>query len=128
MCEIQQSVTSPIADLSELKTITNQEVSFPLAERLRYLWRLCNTLTLKSEQLGQTCSTAFNELLHKHSIQIPNVVEQRFCSSCKRILVNGSTCSIRIRSRHRNSKCNKSSGRKCKAELVGSSVAIHEIL
>jgi len=115
-----------------LRTKTNQEIPSAIQERLAYLWR-ASSCALNARIEGETSepletisasshrlSKSFIEAARAHKVDLPIQIAERLCGHCSVILIPSVTCQVRLRSRSRRSKVNKSGKDKLKNQLVNS--------
>lgn len=119
-----------------LRTKTNQDIPSAVQDRLAYLWR-ASSCALNARIDGESSeplecisasshrlSKSFMEAARAHKVDLPVQITERLCGHCSVILIPSVTCQVRLRSRSRRSKVNKSSKDKLKNQLVNTSHVI----
>jgi RNase P subunit RPR2 len=82
-----------------LKEAINQTTK----QHLVFLWKAAHAVS-SSPCLSHSLSRRLVELSVKHSIHLPESVNDRLCSSCSAVLLPSITARIRVRPRSRRSK------------------------
>lgn len=77
-------------------------------QRLSYLWKACNKMSLSSSLLSHRLSVTFIDLCKSYGIILPLFIQSRFCDWCFALQLPSYTCSTKIKSRKKLNKIGNS--------------------